>query len=223
MRRSAPKRRTEAKRKKRPPPGKDVNAAAKPADAAVRQAVIEAREEIVHFLHRRLGDRTTAEDVLQYFSLRAIERASELRDVRSVRGWLGRILANAIVDHQRRAIKRRRREVAIEQVAAQIATTEPDQEVDEAVCNCLHKLLPTLKPEYAEVIWRADLLGEPRDRIAASLSVTLNNVTVRLHRGRQALRKRLEEMCVTCPVHGFLYCRCEDAKRAHRIVRRTPG
>ena len=92
----------------------------------------------------------------------------------------------------------------MEQTDLEDLAIEPDNEVDGAVCNCLHKLLPTLKPEYADVIWRADLLGEPRDRIAATLGVTLNNVTVRLHRGRQALKKRLEEMCLTCPVHGFL-------------------
>jgi len=40
-------------------------------------------------------------------------------------------------------------------------------------------LLPTLKPDYSEVIWRADILGESRDRIAASLGTTLNNVSVR--------------------------------------------
>lgn len=203
--------------KKRSSPAKAAeDHATKPADAAVRRAVLEARQDILHFLHRRLGDRDVAEEVLQHFSLRAIERASELRDVRSVRGWLGRILATAIIDHQRRATRRRRKDVAIEQMTGEIAAAEPDHEVDEAVCNCLHKLLPTLKPEYAEIIWRADLLGEPRDRIAASLGVTLNNVTVRLHRGRQALRKRLEEMCTTCPVHGFLYCRCEDAKRTRQ-------
>jgi RNA polymerase sigma-70 factor (ECF subfamily) len=94
----------------------------------------------------------------------------------------------------------------------------PDAEVDGAVCNCLHRLLPTLKPDYADVIWRADLLGEPRDRIAASLGITLNNVTVRIHRGRKALKQRLEEMCLTCPVHGFLDCRCEEAG-----LRPTPG
>ena len=64
-----------------------------------------------------------------------------------------------------------------------------------------------------------DILGEPRDRIAASMGTTLNNVAVRLHRGRQALRKRLEEMCLTCPVHGFLDCRCEEAERIRQLVR----
>ena len=88
-------------------------------------------------------------------------------------------------------------------------TIPPDVETDQAVCDCLYKLLPTLKAEYAQIIWRADLLDEPRDRIAASLGTSLNNVTVRLHRARKALKVRLEEMCRTCVVHGFLDCRCE--------------
>ena len=85
-------------------------------------------------------------------------------------------------------------------------------ELDEAVCSCLYKLLPTLNPDYADIVWRADILGEPRDRIAVGLGLTLNNVSVRIHRGRQALKKRLEEMCLTCPVHGFLDCRCDEAE-----------
>ena len=32
---------------------------------------------------------------------------------------------------------------------------ELDVELDGVVCNCLYKLLPTLNPDYAEVIWRA--------------------------------------------------------------------
>jgi RNA polymerase sigma factor (sigma-70 family) len=189
------------------------SAATKATDAAVRRALVESRQELLAFLRRRLDSREEAEDVLQRFSLRALERASDLRDVRTVRGWLGRVLASTIADHQRRAIRGRQREVAMEQSDIENFAVEPDGELDGAVCNCLYKLLPTLKPEYAEVIWRADILGEPRDRIAASLGTTLSNVTVRVHRGRQALKKRLEEMCLTCPVHGFLDCRCDEAKR----------
>jgi len=128
--------------------------------------------------------------------------------VHTVRVWLGRILATTIVDHQRRAIRGRQREVptepeALERAAEAIA---PDPEVDGIVCDCLYKLLPTLRPDYADVIWRADILGEPRDRIAA-----------RLHRGRQALKRRLEETCLTCPVHGFLDCRCDEAERIRQL------
>lgn len=199
------------------------NAASKATDAAVRRALVESRQDLSAFLRRRLGGREEAEEVLQRFSLRALERASDLRDVRTVRGWLGRILASTIVDHQRRAIRTRRREVAMEQTDIESLAVEPDVELDGAVCNCLYKLLPTLKAEYAEVVWRADILGEPRDRIAASLGTTLNNVTVRIHRGRQALKKRLEEMCLTCPVHGFLDCRCHEAERIRQERLETCG
>lgn len=190
--------------------------AALPADAAVRRALVESHRQLLGFLRRRSGSTEEAEEVLQAFVLRAIERSSELRDVRRVRGWLSRILATTIVDHQRRAAKRRQREAVMSPDDIDALAIEPDVELDEAVCNCLYKLLPTIKPEYAQVIWRVDLLGEPRDRVAASLGISLNNVTVRLHRGRQALKKRLEEMCVVCPVHGFLDCHCEEAERARR-------
>jgi RNA polymerase sigma-70 factor (ECF subfamily) len=188
----------------------------KAADAAVRRALVESRRQILSFLQRRLGSSDAAEDVLQAFILRAIERSAQLRDVRSVRGWLSRILATTIIDYQRRSTKRRQREAVMNPNDLEALEIEDDEELDEAVCNCLYKLLPTLKPDYAEVIWRVDLLGEPREQVAASLGVTLNNVTVRLHRGRQALKKRLEEMCLTCPIHGFLDCRCQEAERTRR-------
>src|SRR3546814_16229745 len=98
--------------------------------------------------------------------------------------------------------RRNRREAAADSVDIEALPADPDAEIDATVCNCLYRLLPTLKAEYADVIWRADILGEPRDRLAASLGTSLNNVTVRLHRGRKALRIRLEEMCRTCPPHG---------------------
>lgn len=190
----------------------DSAEAAKAADAAVRRVLVESRQELLAFLRRRSHSREEAEELLQRFSLRALERASDLRDVRTVRGWLGRILASTIADHQRLSSRRRQREVAVEQTDIEDMAVAPDNELDGAICSCLYKLLPTLKPEYVEVIWRVDILGEPRDRVAASLGTTLNNVTVRLHRGRQALKKRLEEMCLTCPVHGFLDCRCDEAE-----------
>jgi hypothetical protein len=63
----------------------------------------------------------------------------------------------------------RRREVAMDESDAAALANAPEPDADQAVCNCLYKILPTLKPEYAEIVWRADLLGEPRDRIAVSM------------------------------------------------------
>jgi len=194
------------------PPGVKTGcgqSALRPADAAVRRAVTESRRDLLVYLARRLGDPEAATEVLQMFALQALQRSDDLRDVQRVRGWLARVLATAIADYQRTATKTRRREIGLDGMDPNSGVFAVVPEDDAAVCNCLHKILPTLKPEYAEIVWRADLMGEPRDRIAATLGTTANNVNVRLYRGRQALRKRLEETCLTCPEHGFLDCRCE--------------
>ncbi len=188
-------------------------AARKAADAAVRTAVLEGRQQFLGFLRRRLGHED-AEEAWQVFILRALERSQDLHDVASVRGWLARILASTLVDHQRRATRQRRRETVMCPDDLEPLSIEDDVELDEVICNCLYKLLPTLKPEYAAVIQQIDLLGEPRDQVAKDLGISLNNVAVRLHRGRQALKRRLEEMCLTCPEHGFFDCSCDEAQRA---------
>ncbi|MCR9193848.1 MAG: sigma-70 family RNA polymerase sigma factor [Hyphomonas sp.] len=189
-------------------------------DAAVRRALEESHRQFFGFLRRRMGSVEEAEDVLQAFMIRAIERSAQLKDVQSVRGWLSRVLATTIVDHQRRAVRRRQREAVMDPLDIQELSIEADFEIDEAICNCLYKLLPTLKHEYAEVLWRIDLLEEPRQRVATELGLSLNNLTVRLHRGRQALKKRLEEMCLTCPIHGFMDCNCDGAARSRQARER---
>lgn len=184
------------------------------ADTAVRHALVEGRRHILNFLHRRLGDPGAAEDVLQAFMLRAISRSGQLRDVRAVRGWLSQILASSIADYGRQMSRQRRREVVMAPADLDGTQDEVDEELDEAVCRCLYELLPTLKPEYAELIWRVDLQEQPRAAVAKNLAITLNNLNVRLHRGRLALKARLEQMCLTCPVHGFLDCDCSATNTA---------
>ncbi|TAJ71767.1 MAG: RNA polymerase sigma factor [Phenylobacterium sp.] len=196
--------------------------ARKAADAAVRRELVECHRDFLSFLRRRLANPQDAEDVLQEFIARALERSKHLRDVQSVRGWLSRILATTLVDHYRRAA--RRKDSPRDPADLEALAVAPDPEIETAVCFCLYRLLPTMKPAHSDLIWRIDLLGEPRDRVAATLGVTLNTVNVRLHRGRRTLRARLEELCLTCPQHGFLDCRCEEGERIRQIrARRAPA
>lgn len=191
--------------------------ALRPMDEAVRRALVDSHEGFLRYLKRRLNSQEEAEEVLQRFMLKAIERAGDLRDVKSVKGWLSRVLATTIADFQRAAIRRRNKETIVDphELAETTHTqTDVDKDLEQAVCDCLYRLLPTLKPEYAEIIWRADLLEEPRESIADGLATSVNNVTVRLHRARRALKTRLLEMCRTCIEHGFLDCHCApEAKK----------
>ncbi|WP_096275871.1 RNA polymerase sigma factor [Marinobacter sp. LV10R510-11A] len=71
-----------------------------------------------------------------------------------------------------------------------------------------YKLLPTLKPEYANILWHAELVGESHESIAVVFDISEGNLRERLHRSREALRKRLEETCQSCRIHGYLDCGC---------------
>lgn len=197
-----------------------VDEALRPMDEAVRRALVESHEDMLRFLVRRMRGHQEAEEVLQRFMLRAIERAGDLRNIDSVRGWLSRILATTIADFYRQAARSGKNETVVDpHDLAEMgeAAGVPDEELEAAVCDCLYRLLPTLKPEYGEVIWRADLLEEPRESIAESLGTSVNNINVRLHRARGALRERLLQMCRTCVIHGFLDCECKahEAASAH--------
>ena len=79
----------------------------------------------------------------------------------------------------------------------------------EAVCTCFYTLLPTLKPEFSEILRRIDLDGESREHVAKDLGITGNLTRVRLHRARQALKRELLKSCgACCQKHGFMDCEC---------------
>lgn len=167
----------------------------------------------LEFLVRRLGNRHEAEDVLQEFYLKALSKSYAIRKSESLVLWLYKVLRSTLTDHRRKRWRRARNEGAF---AHQIEQSVPgaDADLHRFVCHCLYTLLPTLRPEYAEAIWRIDLLGEHRSLVAKELGVTANNLSVRLHRARQSLQRALIASCETCPEHGFHECNCN---------RRSPG
>jgi len=189
-------------------------------DPAIEAALIEHRRDFLRMLTHRIGNTEAAEEVLQQFYLRVVSRAFALRQRESLLVWLSRLLRTVLADYARREATRRRQETAY---AQQRALTREDPELESTVCTCLYALLPTLKPEYADILRRVDLHGEPRQQVAAALGVSVNNVTVRLHRARQALKRALLLWCTTCPEHGFLRCACDLPLRTADAAGHTPS
>lgn len=180
-------------------------------DPGIARALAETQRDFLRFIRRRLGPSAEVEDVLQQFYLQVLLQAPRLRQEDSVHAWLRRVLATTISDHFRREAARHRAEADFARKDA--ATPVLEEDLETIVCLCLYRLLPLLKPEYAEVLWRVDLLGEARESVAAGLGTTLNNLTVRLYRARRALRRALELTCETCPIHGYLDCGCGYTQR----------
>lgn len=194
------------------PAAEDADKTLRAMQGAVEAALVENHRDFLRFLVRRVGDRDTAEDVLQQFYLRAVGKGSELQKSESVVAWLYRVLRTTLVDHYRRETTRRRQESDYAQMEI-LSNEGRDAELEGAICTCFEKLLPTLKTDYAEILQRVDLRGAPPREVARDLGLAPNNVRVRLHRARQAMKHSLLVSCGVCAEHGCLDCDCGQPER----------
>lgn len=162
------------------------------------------------FLRKRISNDALVEDLLQQSLMKAVERSHELKRSDSAVNWFYRILRNAVVDYYRsHAADRRKVEGLLQEMVASGEDLTPAlDDVRPTVCACLGTLLHQMRPAYADLIRRIDLEGESPAAVAKDLRVTANNLTVRLHRARLALRATLEQSCGICTKHGCLHCTC---------------
>ncbi len=168
----------------------------------------ESHARFLAFVQRRVRSREVAEEILQQAFVRALERGETLRAEESATAWFYRLLRNALVDHHRRnGAEHRGLEAAARQPEPEGASA--DAELMQTVCECVHDLLDTLKPEYADAVRRVDLAEQSVAHYAQHAGITSNNAGVRLHRAREALFKSLVKSCGTCATHGCLDCQCK--------------
>lgn len=171
--------------------------------------LVENQRVFLRFLERRVGDRATAEDLLQDAFARAVTTIGDLRETESAVAWFYRMLRNAVIDHYRRTGSSRR---LLEAFGRELDDVVPATEVHDQVCACIGRLAGTLKPEYADALRDVEVGGQPLAEFARHHGITANNAAVRVHRARQALRKQVVAACGVCADHGCVDCRC-----------RTPG
>ena len=169
------------------------------------EQLLQHNSRLLAYVRSKVNDPNLAEDVLQESLLKAMRSAPDLRDEEKLLPWFYSILNNAITDLYRRQQVEAR---SLQQIA-QEQLLEEEPEAEKVLCECFRDLIPTLKPEYAELIKQLDLSEGDPTRVATQLGITPNNLKVRRHRARQALRQRLEESCRVCAKHGCLDCTCE--------------
>lgn len=170
--------------------------------ACVASALHAHRGELKRYLASRVPP-DDVEDVLQIASLRAIERARDLRDPTLVLRWLYRVHANVAIDLGRKTASERR---LLEAIALE---TEPVVvSRDEPICGCSVTLARQLSANYASILEYVDIAGVSLTQAARALNISVNNATVRLHRARAALKKRLKEHCGVTSPGACSDCRC---------------
>jgi RNA polymerase sigma factor (sigma-70 family) len=173
------------------------------------QLLLDNHRRFLSFLQARVGDRAIAEDIIQDAFVRNFSRIESLPE-EAVVPWFYTALRNAVIDrHRRQEVESRR----LDEFAHELERRETaPEDVEREICACVSRLASTLKPEYAEALAAVDVEGRTVKDFAAAEGLTANNASVRIHRARQALKKRVMESCGTCAEHGCMDCTCSSAR-----------
>jgi RNA polymerase sigma-70 factor (ECF subfamily) len=170
--------------------------------------LVENHRRFAAFLRTRVNNPDDAEEILQSAFAKASDKEQTIRAEENAVAWFYRLLRNALVDFYRKQENRNRLFDSAGNSAIDYAASDP--ELERTVCECLREIIPTLKPEYAELLQRVDLDGQGVGDAANSLQISPNNAAVRLHRARAALKNRMVQVCGTCTIHGCLDCTCKS-------------
>lgn len=177
-------------------------------DDAIHDRLLECRREFLNYFRRRLDRPEDAEDAFQDFCLKVLRSIDQLDDTTKTDAWLHRILRNTLTDHYRRRAARLRCDEAYGREPRPGSLEPEPMDGVEPSCRCVREGLTTLRFDYAEILRRVDLDEEPRSQIAEDLGLSANNVGVRLHRARRALKATISEYCPICADGRFTECDC---------------
>ena len=181
----------------------------KRGDRAAYEELIAAYQGLVYGLaYRLLGDAEEARDVVQEAFLKAYRHIGTFRGECGLKTWLYRLTVNQASNH-RRWWRRRRRQETISLDASLGETTgsladrlacegrSPEQV---ALGRERHQLLlgalESLKHDYRVAVVLRDIEELSYEEIAETVGVPVGTVKSRIARGRDELRRRLEQMGV---------------------------
>lgn len=184
------------------------------SDASIEEAPLDTllrnRAAFLSFLERRVGDRALAEDVLQDAFIKVIARPDQAPAEDGVMPWFYRSIRNAAIDRFRRTATARK---ALEAFARELEHSPRSEEIESEICACISEVAQTLKPEYADALLSVEVNGTPVKTFAEEHGLTATNAGVRVHRAREALRKRVTQACGACAEHGCVDCTCKSSTR----------
>ncbi|MFD1708855.1 RNA polymerase sigma factor SigW [Siminovitchia sediminis] len=160
------------------------------------------KDKIFSLCYRMLGNRHEAEDIAQEAFVRAYVNIESFHLNRKFSTWLYRIATNLCIDR----IRKKKPDYFLDAEIAgtegltlysQLAASEktPDAEVETLeLQETVQKEILGLPDKYRSVIILRYMDDLSLNEIAEVLEMPLGTVKTRIHRGREALRKRLHKL-----------------------------
>lgn len=150
------------------------------------------KDRIVNFLYQLTGDYQVAVDLSQETFLRVYFKAKRYRPIAPVSAWIFSIAANLARTEKKRM--KNRAALPLEEVnnAYSSGSYSVDHN-DPALMRNVRAALNKLHPRYKIPLILKDVEGFSQEEIAGMLKLPLGTVKARISRGREYIRKWLEE------------------------------
>jgi RNA polymerase sigma-70 factor (ECF subfamily) len=170
-------------------------------DAAILDSIIV---EMIDSCYRQArgitGSADLAEEAVQEAFLKLVRTAKAYDGSVSFSHWIGRLVCSAAIDQHRDSWRRHSMKgVAVEQDDGGDRTS-----TTEAVVERVRQALGELPENYRLPLMLHYISGLENDEIAKSLHLNASTVSMRLQRGREKLREKLERHGGKLPVAGAL-------------------
>lgn len=164
---------------------------------AFERFVEHFRAKVFHYSWLMCGRPEDAEEVAQETLLKVFESFDQLRDPGRVRPWVFRIAKNACLMQRRKSLFAPAHELSLDELlpGPALADDAPQPEVlllDSELRAVLDRAIAELPPTYRAVVLLRDLEELSTEDTAQILELGTDVVKTRLHRGRAAMRQKLD-------------------------------
>jgi len=146
------------------------------------------------YLQRLVGDRATAEDLLQETLLKIARGLSSFEGRSTVKTWAFTIATRVATDHFRRP-EIRARAVEFDDTDVVIDAGVDERLVIDEMRACVREVIDRLPGDYKTALVLHDLEGETAAQVAEIAGCSLATAKVRIHRARRRLKEALDEEC----------------------------
>lgn len=168
------------------------------------EGLIKARNKILKQLTSKGLGHSDAEEIFQSSLVQAITKLDQLRDNSKFEYWFNKILRNQLYDYFRKEKKDSILERELENKVSFFIDN-----LESSFCQCILKLIETLKPEYNEVLKYRLVEGHSVKDTSKALEVSENVVKVRTHRAKEEMKEKLVECCGIKNLADASRCECD--------------
>ncbi len=164
-------------------------------DADMRCAHRELLARLRPFVARRMSEPADVDDVMQEVFLRVQRGLSALREDERFGPWVYRVARSAIADHRRARARHAFAPSEGPEPRVEPFEHEDDGAVERDLAMYVAPFIAMMPSPYREALTLTELEGLTQREAAEMLGVSVSGMKSRVQRGRDRLRKLLEDCC----------------------------